>query len=99
MAIAEALAHALPVITTHGTPWRDLVTHQCGWWTEIGAAPLAQALAAATKLDERALDEMGERGRELVAQKYSWQRVAKEMKSVYEWLLGLADRPACVLPN
>jgi glycosyltransferase involved in cell wall biosynthesis len=99
MGIAEALANAVPVITTHGTPWKDLIVHHCGWWEEIGVAPLARALREATSLDDSARREMGKRGRELVGQKYSWSRVAREMKSVYAWLLGQGERPASVTLN
>ena len=88
--------NALPVITTQGTPWRDLIDHHCGWWEEIGVGPLAQALREATALSDDARCEMGQRGRELVARKYSWSRVASEMQSVYEWLLGQENQPSCV---
>jgi glycosyltransferase involved in cell wall biosynthesis len=96
MSIAEALAHNLPVITTRGTPWKDLIECHCGWWVEIGADPLARALAEVTQMDDQTRRQMGERGRQLVAQEYSWSRVAKEMKSVYQWLLGRGERPQCV---
>ncbi len=97
MVIAEALAYGVPVITTRGTPWEDLIKHRCGWWEEIGVDPLARALRQATTLPAETRDEMGKRGRELVAQKYSWSRVAKEMQSVYGWLVGQSDRPQCVV--
>jgi len=96
MSAAEALASGLPVITTRGTPWKDLIEHRCGWWVEIAPAALAQALGEATQMDDETRRGMGERGRQLVAQKYSWSRVAKEMKSVYQWLLGRGERPQCV---
>jgi glycosyltransferase involved in cell wall biosynthesis len=96
MGIAEALASALPVITTRGTPWRELIERRCGWWEEVGVAPLARALREATSLSDDSRMEMGQRGRELVAEKYSWSRVAKEMKSVYGWLIGQGERPDCV---
>jgi glycosyltransferase involved in cell wall biosynthesis len=96
MAIAEALANELPVITTRGTPWKDLIDYGCGWWAEIGVQPLARALHEATQLGDETRRKMGERGRELVTQKYSWPQVAKKMKSVYEWLLGYGERPEYV---
>lgn len=97
MSVAEALANGVPVITTRGAPWQDLISHGCGWWEEIGAAPLARALRKAVAMTDDERLEMGRRGRELVEQKYLWQRVAREMKSVYGWLLGQEERPECVV--
>jgi glycosyltransferase involved in cell wall biosynthesis len=94
--VAEALASGVPVITTRGTPWKDLIEHHCGWWVEVGVAPLAHALREAVALTDEQRLAMGQRGRQLVESKYSWRRVATEMKSVYAWLLGEGDRPACV---
>jgi glycosyltransferase involved in cell wall biosynthesis len=94
--IAEALSNGIPVITTRGTPWKDLVEHNCGWWEEAGPAPLAHALQEAVRLTDEQRRAMGQRGRALVESKYSWRRVATEMKSVYAWLLGQGDRPARV---
>jgi glycosyltransferase involved in cell wall biosynthesis len=99
MGIAEALASGVPVITTRGTPWEDLAQCRCGWWEEVGVAPLSRALREAMNLTAKERGEMGRRGRELVEQKYSWRRVAAEMKSLYAWLLNQGDRPACVVSN
>ena len=95
--IAEALAAEVPVITTQGTPWGELLTHRCGWWIEIGPEPLAAALQQAIALsdDERML--MGQRGRQLVKTRYSWQAVVQQMKEVYEWVLGSETRPDCIV--
>lgn len=97
LVVAEALACGVPVITTNGTPWQDLEIHRCGWWVEIGAEPLANALRAAMGLTDGERREMGERGRRLVGSKYTWPRVAEQMKAVYEWMLGLGPKPECVL--
>jgi len=42
------------------------------------------------------LRAMGERGRELVSRNFSWNSAAREMKRVYEWILGQGDQPASV---
>jgi hypothetical protein len=39
---------------------------------------------------------MCERGRALIESKYTWPRVADQMKSVYEWMLDVAEKPECV---
>ena len=94
--IAEALACGVPVITTRGTPWGNLVTQRCGWWTEIGSEPLAAALREATALSDEARREMGRRGRGLVEVLFSWQGIAAQMFSVYRWMLGAGTKPDCV---
>ncbi len=95
--VAEALAAGLPVITTRGTPWEDLVSHQCGWWTEIGSKPLAEALRDATQRPDGERRAMGERGRQLVAAKYGWPGIAAQVLAVYAWMLGHGPKPETVL--
>jgi glycosyltransferase involved in cell wall biosynthesis len=96
MAIAEALASGLPVITTHGTPWQELGTHHCGWWVDPAPGPLASALREATSLTDAERQEMGQRGRRLVEEHYTWPAAAQKMISVYRWMLGQGERPECV---
>ncbi|MDX1530459.1 MAG: glycosyltransferase [Rhodothermales bacterium] len=94
--VAEALGAGLPAITTTAAPWEELEAHRCGWWVEVGAEPLAEALAAATTRSDEALAEMGARGRALIRERYAWQRVAADMGAAYAWLLGEGARPDCV---
>ena len=100
--IAEALYAGLPVITTKGAPWEDLVTEKCGWWIDIGVEPLVEALEEVLAISEgvrewgsegvrsggvKELVEMGKRGHELVVRKYSWPALGRKVKEVYERLL------------
>jgi glycosyltransferase involved in cell wall biosynthesis len=94
--VAEALAAGVPVITTTGTPWKELHTRQCGWWIDIGVEPLAAAIREATSLPDQERHEMGQRGRRLVMEKYSWSQIGKDMLSVYEWMLGTGPTPECI---
>jgi glycosyltransferase involved in cell wall biosynthesis len=96
IAIAEALAFGLPVITTKGAPWQELTAHECGWWINLRHAELVQCLKGALRLPKAELSTMGERGRTLMARTYSWKQVAQQMKQSYEWLLGRNDVPRCI---
>jgi glycosyltransferase involved in cell wall biosynthesis len=96
VAAAEALACAVPVIATKGAPWKDLVDRECGWWVDIGVRPLADALRQATALPDAERRQMGQRARQLVRHNYSWDRIAKDMRSVYCWILGAGAKPACL---
>ncbi len=92
LVIPEALSHSIPVITTRGTPWEELNQYRCGWWTGIGTEPLTKALREAISLPDRERKEMGERGRELVKERYSFTRLGKELKTLYQWLIN-GDKP------
>jgi glycosyltransferase involved in cell wall biosynthesis len=93
--VAEALAHGLPVITTRGAPWADLQTHACGWWIDIGVAPLVDALREAIGLSDEERQAMGKRGRDYV-RRYDWADIAGQMIDAYKWILGQVARPDCV---
>ena len=96
LVIAEALSCAVPVITTRAAPWEELESHRCGWWIDIGEEPLMRALQAALTTPSETLREMGRRGRDLIAAKYSWAKPGRQMADVYEWLAGRRGRPDCV---
>jgi glycosyltransferase involved in cell wall biosynthesis len=97
LVIAEALAAGLPVITTKGTPWRELLAHHCGWWIDLSTENLAAALREAMRLSDSERNDMGQRGRKLIEQKYSWASIGEQMESFYHWLLHGGSRPSCVL--
>lgn len=96
MVVVEALAAGVPVVTTQGAPWAELLTHRCGWWVDIAVEPLAAALREAVSLSDSERLGMGRRGQDLVAEKYAWPRIAGEMIGVYRWVAGRGPMPACV---
>ncbi len=87
--VAEALYAGLPVITTKGAPWSDLIDRNCGWWIEVGnVSALSYAINTATKSTKEVLNEMGARGHDLVVEKYHWRKIAEGVRSSYESLLS-----------
>jgi glycosyltransferase involved in cell wall biosynthesis len=84
MAIGEALAHALPVLTTTGAPWPKLVENNCGWRVEPTFEGLVEGLRAATACDSKTLKAMGMNGRSFVATEFRWDRLAHQFVSLYE---------------
>jgi len=85
--VAEALASGTPVVTTIGTPWNELKSQQCGWWTEVGTEATVKALRNFLSLTEDELETMGRNGRKLVEEKYSARKVAKEFVDMYKSIL------------
>lgn len=93
--VAEALAHGLPVITTRGAPWQDLATYKCGWWIDIGIAPLVAALREGMALSDAERQTIGANGMEYVS-RYDWNGIAAQTLDVYRWVLGQGPKPDCV---
>lgn len=85
--VAEALASGTPVATTKGTPWNELESEHCGWWTEVGTEATVQVLRDFLSLTENELEMMGRNGRKLVEEKYSARMVAEEFVEMYKSIL------------
>ena len=93
LAIAEALAHGLPVITTKGAPWKDIVDNKCGWWCDINEESIVNALNEAMLLSNQERKMMGQRGREYVMKEHSWKSAAAKMEASCLYVLGKRERP------
>jgi poly(glycerol-phosphate) alpha-glucosyltransferase len=50
-----------------------------------------------TALPDRERLSMGEAGRALVEERFTWDKVAAQMKEVYAWMLGAGEKPGCVV--
>jgi glycosyltransferase involved in cell wall biosynthesis len=96
VAVAEALAAGLPVVTTTATPWKNLGERGCGWCVDATVEQLAETIRAALSLSKRELAAMGAKGREWMRQDFSWQRLAAQMVEVCEWTLCGGQPPECV---
>lgn len=95
IAVAEALARGIPVITTKGAPWQEIETYRCGWWVTSGVGGVATGLTAAMSRSREELAEMGARGKKLVEEKYSWDQIGRDALRASEWML----RPIGVRPE
>ena len=82
--VVDALAHAKPVIASTGTPWQILAERRCGWWVENSPDSLVRAIEEARTSP---LEAMGARGRALVAERFTWPAVARQMIKEYERVL------------
>ena len=99
VAVAEALAHGTPVVTTQGTPWSGLVDNSCGWWVERGPEGITAGLTAALAHSSADLAVMGRAGRQWMERDFGWERIARETRSVYVWLKRGGSPPDCVRLN
>lgn len=84
--IVEALASNIPVITTKGTPWEELNLYKCGWWINLSEENLKNTILEAINKSPKELEEMGEKGRVLVEEKYEIKQVTGQMSEFYKWV-------------
>jgi len=88
VAVLEALAMGLPVIVTDQCHFPEIAQHNCGWTIEADAGQVEQSLREFLQLPPEEAVRMGERGRNLIEQRFCWPVVGKQMADVYAWLLG-----------
>jgi len=99
MVVLEAWANSKPVIMT---PECNLPE---GFLTRAAiemAATEAGVLAGLDELQRMTAAErmtMGGRARDLVVARFTWSRVASQLRSVQEWILGGGAKPDCLLKN
>jgi len=91
--VAEALACGTPVITTTGTPWKELQEVDAGRWIAPERGPLAEALRELLEMSAQTREAMGQRGRKLVFERYSWEKAARKLQIVYQCILEGKDIP------
>lgn len=99
LVILEALGAGVPVLTTKASPWSQLITRGCGWWTEASVDAIETALRDALNRPSKELVEMGRLGRTLVRSEYTWTKITEQTIELYEWLLGRRSQPAFVVLN
>jgi glycosyltransferase involved in cell wall biosynthesis len=74
--IAESMAAGVPIITTNQTPWSVLNSSESGAWVPINE--FEPKLREFLEFDQRKLDEMGVRARNVIEKEYSWKKRARQ---------------------
>lgn len=95
--VAEALARCIPVITTKGTPWKELKTKDCGFWVENTNDGIKNGLLNMLDKSRKDLSKMGVRGRKLIESKYLWNKTTKRTIVLYDWILNGGQKPDFIL--
>lgn len=94
--ILEGLIRKKPCIATKGSPWEELNTYKCGWWVDYNQEAITKAVKEAIETPNEELLEMGTRGRKLIEENYSIEKVALKFKSLYEWIYEKKSKPSFI---
>lgn len=88
IAVIEALARGLPVITTKNTPWSELEDNSCGWCVNRNKNDFINIILKLFSLDESYLIKMGKNGVNLVKDKYTWSKITEQSINMYKWVIN-----------
>lgn len=87
VAVLEALAAGLPVLVTPGVALASVVQqHQVGYVTDLNVSAIASALDRYLSHPQEGKD-MGDRARQLVQKKYTWNCIAENSIEIYMKIL------------
>jgi poly(glycerol-phosphate) alpha-glucosyltransferase len=92
MTVLEAWSYAKPVLMTAECNLPEGFSVDAALRIGSSADEIAAGLNQLFEMSNDDRAAMGTRGRTLVARKFSWARIGKEMHAVYEWVLG-AEMP------
>jgi len=86
--IAEALVCGTPVITTQATPWKDIEKTNCGRWVPVDRQAIMEALGELICMSDGDRMKMGQRGRRLIVENFTWDIAARKMMTVYRAIIA-----------
>ena len=95
MSVLEAWSYGLPVLMTDFCNLPEGFRADAAIRIEPDSDSIAQGLLQMVSMAESDLQGMGMRGRKLVEEQFTWDRIAVQMKAVYKWCLG-GVKPDCV---
>jgi glycosyltransferase involved in cell wall biosynthesis len=90
MVVAEALAHGVPAVVTHGAPWEQLDERGCGRWVENSTQALAHAIESLRHAD---LTAMGKSGRQWMQSAFNWEDRADRMVKLFREICSQGAQP------
>ena len=96
MALLEALSYGLPVLMTPQCNIPEGFDAGAAIKVEPNPEDIARGLRQFFELTDAQRSTMGEKGAALVAEQFTWPKVASEMLMVYEWVLNGGTQPSCV---
>lgn len=93
MAALEAMAHRLPCLLSPACNLPEAFQAGAALAVSPEVGPLAEALRQLFRQSSADSAAMGEAGRRLVQERFSWQQVATRTAALYDWLHGAISRP------
>ena len=97
MAVLAAWAYGKPVLMTPHCNLPEGFAAEAALEIDPDPDSIAEGITRIVEMPGEELAAMGRRGRRLVEEKFTWPKVAADMKAVYDWVLGNRPKPECVV--
>jgi glycosyltransferase involved in cell wall biosynthesis len=92
MSVLEGMASGLPCTITTGCNFPEAAAAQAAYVVNVDAAEIALTLTQCLNNPQQA-KETGDRARQFILEKYTWERIAIEMLKVYTALVNKKHAP------
>jgi len=96
MVVLEAWANSKPVIMTPECNLPEGFQAGAALKVEATEAGMVAGLNELQRMTDNERTAMGSRGHDLVVERFTWSRVAQQLQSVQEWVLGGGAKPGCI---
>ena len=96
MVVLEAWAYGKPVLMTPECNLPEGYNAKAAFRIQTDVESISAGIHSLLQASTSTLLEMGSCGRALVAQRFSWPKIAAQMKEVYEWVNASGSRPECM---
>ncbi|VGO14812.1 D-inositol 3-phosphate glycosyltransferase [Pontiella desulfatans] len=96
MSVLEAWSYGLPVVVTDYCNLPEGFKAKAALRIAPDAETIANGLETLASMSGSELHAMGACGRKLVEDKFTWPRIAADMRQVYEWCVGGGNPPECM---
>jgi glycosyltransferase involved in cell wall biosynthesis len=97
MAVLEPWAYEKPVLMTPECNIPEGFAANAALKVETSSDKIAEGIRQLISLSSSERQAIGRNGRQLVDDRFNWRTVARQMKSVYSWLLNGGPMPECVV--
>ncbi len=97
VSILEAWSWQIPVLMTHECNLPEGIEARAAITMDPESDSIAAALRRLFSLTDAEREAMGMNGRNLVEERFQWQRIGETMTAVYDWIFGSGPRPDCVM--
>jgi glycosyltransferase involved in cell wall biosynthesis len=96
VSILEALGSGLPALVSRNCHFPEISGEGCGWEIDPDEGQLADSLAHALTTEPGTLARMGEKGKRLVEDRYTWAAIGRRTADMLEDWAGIAEGAAAI---